>query len=278
MDDRMADGRNDLLGDYDTLYKIMTRRLSARRLKPDPIPDDYIDKILEAGRWAMSGANSQPWEYIVVKDPARKQALYDAYQQTNLDFCFWMEQMREYQLRHPAFQVQGDPKEALARMKDQSALGRGQGWAIAPAVIAVLGDGRRQWGTVQGAMTFGRHASHLTDGLANTCTHMHLAIASLGLGAQWVTIHIQEPFKRILKVPDLLDLYLIISIGYPDVGRSKPGVRRELKEIVHYEEYNPELYMKNEEILDYLAKLRGKVMFRYQIDTYQEDKDKKEQK
>ena len=47
---------------------------------------------------------------------------------------------------------------------------------------------------------------------------------------------------------------------------------------MHYEEYNPELYMKNEEILDYLAKLRGKVMFRYQIDTYQEDKDKKEQK
>ena len=59
MDDRMADGRNDLLGDYETLYKVMTRRLSARRLKPDPIPDDYINKILEAGRWAMSGANSQ---------------------------------------------------------------------------------------------------------------------------------------------------------------------------------------------------------------------------
>ena len=56
MDDRMADGRNDLLGDYETLYKVMTRRLSARRLKPDPIPDDYIDKILEAGRWAMQEA------------------------------------------------------------------------------------------------------------------------------------------------------------------------------------------------------------------------------
>ena len=54
---------------YDLLYDIIRRRSSVRKLKPDPIPDGYIDKILEAGRWAMSGANSQPWEYIVVKDP-----------------------------------------------------------------------------------------------------------------------------------------------------------------------------------------------------------------
>jgi len=47
---------------YDLLYDIIRRRSSVRKLKPDPIPDGYIDKILEAGRWAMSGANSQPWD------------------------------------------------------------------------------------------------------------------------------------------------------------------------------------------------------------------------
>lgn len=266
----MSDQPNDIdpQADYDALYRVMTRRLSARRLKSDPVPDESLEKIMEAGRWAMSGANSQPWEYIVVKDPARKQALFDAYQNTNLEFIFWMEQMREYQLRHPAFQVDGDPNEALAGLQDNTKTGRGSGWATAPALIVVLGDGRRQWGTVTGAHTFGRHASHLTDGLANTCTHMHLAIASLGLAAQWVTIHIQEPFKRILKVPDLLDLYLIISVGYPDVGKRSTGVRRELPEFVHHEEYNPDLYMQNSEIPDYIARLRGHTMFRYQFDEH----------
>lgn len=253
------------LADYEALYRIMTRRLSARRLKPDPLPEGTVEKILEAGRWAMSGANSQPWEYVVVTDPERKKALFDAYQDTNLEFIFWMEQMREYALRHPAFQVEGDPMEAWHAVYHNTKSARGRSWAIAPALIVVLGDGRRQWGTVKGAHTFGRHASHLTDGLANTCTHMHLAIAALGLGAQWVTIHIQEPFKRILKVPDLLDLYLIISVGYPEVDRSKPGVRRELSEFVHYEEYNPELYLQNWEVAEYIAKLRGKTMFRYQL-------------
>ena len=43
---------------YDLLYDIIRRRASVRKLKPDPIPDEYVQKILEAGRWAMSGANS----------------------------------------------------------------------------------------------------------------------------------------------------------------------------------------------------------------------------
>ena len=61
--------------DYELLYDIIRRRSSIRKLKPDPIPDQYITKILEAGRWAMSGANSQPWEYIVVKDAKVKKDL-----------------------------------------------------------------------------------------------------------------------------------------------------------------------------------------------------------
>ena len=74
--------------DYDVLYRIMTTRMSVRRIKPDPIPDEYIEKILEAGRWAMSGANGQPWEYLVLKDPNKKKELYDAFQDTNQEFCF----------------------------------------------------------------------------------------------------------------------------------------------------------------------------------------------
>src|ERR1700741_1940325 len=103
--------RSEANAGYDILYDIIRHRSSIRKLKPDPIPDEYIDKVLEAGRWAMSGANSQPWEFIVVRDPQVKQALVDAYVDVNNDFIFWMEQMRLAELRHPAFQVQGDPAE-----------------------------------------------------------------------------------------------------------------------------------------------------------------------
>jgi 5,6-dimethylbenzimidazole synthase len=240
--------------DYQLLLDIISRRASIRRLKPDPIPDEYVELVIEAGHWAMSGANSQPWEYIVVKDPATKQALFRAFSEINADFIYWMEQQRVPELRHPAYQMTAEDAVQRARL--------GRGWADAPALIVVLGDGRRQWGTVQGAMTFGREQSHLTDGLANTCTLMHLAAASLGLGTQWVTIHIQEPFKRILGVPDLLMLYLIIPLGYPAVEPIR-GVRRPVSEIVHHDHYDMSKYMTNERILEYLYELRGKTIDKY---------------
>ena len=46
--------------DYDLLLNLVKTRASVRKLKNDPIPDEYIEQILEVGRWAMSGANSQP--------------------------------------------------------------------------------------------------------------------------------------------------------------------------------------------------------------------------
>src|SRR6266513_2443956 len=222
--------------DYEVLYRIMTTRMSVRRIRPDPIPDEYIEKILEAGRWAMSGANGQPWEYLVIKDPKKKKDLYDAFQDTNQEFCFWMEQMRPFELRHPAFQVKGDDlKDEWQKIRNSTGGQQRRPWHEAPVVIVVLGDGRRQWATVNAAFTFGRHASHFTDGLANTCTHMQLAIASLGLGSHWGTVHVQEPLKR------------------------------DLKELVHRESYDMSKFMSNEDIIDYLYKLRGKTMYRYHL-------------
>jgi nitroreductase len=234
---------------YDMLLNLVKTRMSVRKFRPDPIPEDTINKILEVARWAMSGANSQPWEFIVVTDPEIKRQLRDAYSEYNTDFIFWMEQQREYDLRHPSYQVKNDLHESLLLNKAKA------NWHQAPAVIVVLGDGRRQWGTVMGAHTFGRDQSHLTDGLANACFLIHLAVASLGLTSEWLSIHIEEPHKRILGVPDLLKLYLIIPIGYPDVA-AREGVRRPLEDIVHRERYDMSKYMSNEDIVKYLYSLR----------------------
>jgi 5,6-dimethylbenzimidazole synthase len=246
--------------EYDLLLNLLQYRSSVRRLKPDPLPDGYVEKVVEAGRWAMSGANSQPWEFIIVRDPKIKKELAEAYREINADYNFWMEQQRIPELRHPSFQLaEGEnPYEKAENMKKRYR------WEEVPALIAVIGDGRRQWGTVMGGHTFGRDQSHLTDGLANACMLMHLAAASLGLGTQWVTIHIQDPFKRILEVPDIYTFYLIIPIGYPAI-EPKRGVRRELSEMLHYEKYDQSKYMSNAEVINYLAKLRGNTLEKYKI-------------
>ena len=52
----------------DDFLELVRKRRSIRKFKPDPVPDELVEKILEAGRWAMSGSNAQPWEFIVVED------------------------------------------------------------------------------------------------------------------------------------------------------------------------------------------------------------------
>lgn len=52
------------------MLDIIKARRSVRKFKPDHIPDDLIEKILEAGRWAPSGRNNQAWRFAVVTDKA----------------------------------------------------------------------------------------------------------------------------------------------------------------------------------------------------------------
>jgi nitroreductase len=45
--------------EIDTLIEIAKKRRSIRKFKQDPVPDEYIEQIIEAARWASSGANTQ---------------------------------------------------------------------------------------------------------------------------------------------------------------------------------------------------------------------------
>jgi nitroreductase len=251
---------------FEHFMQVVASRRSCRNLKPDPLPEGALEKILAAGRWAMSGANGQPWEFIVVTKPELKKRLWEAYRDMNRDFIFWTEQMRAREFRHPAFQRPGTIEEQLAYYDDM------KGFAHAPALIAVLGDGRKQWATVMGAHAFGRGSTHLTDGLACACQIMHLAAAALGLGTQWVTVHVEEEFKRILGIPDLVKLYSIIPVGYP-AAEQKGGVRRPLDEMVHYETYDLDKYRSTRQTMEDLAKLRGEAAESYRRSLQEPKRD-----
>src|SRR5437773_2075682 len=54
------------------IFEAMSTMRAMRRLKPDPVPDELINKILQAGQWAPSGGNTQRWRFLVVKDPEIK--------------------------------------------------------------------------------------------------------------------------------------------------------------------------------------------------------------
>jgi nitroreductase len=57
------------------VFDVMHTMRAMRRLKPDPVPDELIFKILAAGQAAASGGNSQQWKFLVLKDAAKKKAV-----------------------------------------------------------------------------------------------------------------------------------------------------------------------------------------------------------
>ena len=60
------------------VYEAIRTRTSVRAYKPDPVPQEVIERLLEAMRLAPSGKNSQPWRFIVVTDPDTRTRLVDA--------------------------------------------------------------------------------------------------------------------------------------------------------------------------------------------------------
>ncbi|MDP2744637.1 MAG: nitroreductase family protein, partial [Dehalococcoidia bacterium] len=85
---------------YDNFYELAKTRRSVHRFKPDPVPDEYVEKILEVARWAPSGANSQPWEYLVIRDKGLQQKIIEIHKQSQT-VSKRMELAREEDLRHP---------------------------------------------------------------------------------------------------------------------------------------------------------------------------------
>ena len=61
------------------LFEIMRTTRSMRRLKPDPVPDALLTRVLEAGTFAANGGNMQSWRFLVIRDPAIKQAVAQWY-------------------------------------------------------------------------------------------------------------------------------------------------------------------------------------------------------
>ncbi|MCL2149651.1 MAG: nitroreductase family protein [Dehalococcoidia bacterium] len=240
----------------DAFIELASSRRSVRRFAPDPVPPKVVDQILEAGRWAMSGANAQPWEFVVVDDAAIKERIVESRLDARKE-TFVIEQTRLAELRHPnSYNLEVSPN-----FKD------------APVFIVVLGDRRTYQATVLAAHYLwgegGTDSTYLKN-VGNATTMLHLAAAALGLGTQWVSISRiwGETIKQILGIPDILDVHTLVAVGHP-ASPPKAGRRRPLEQMVHHNHYELDKYRSSEDIQRFLYDLRESTKPAY--DRYSKD-------
>ena len=226
----------------DFLQLVQTRR-SVRRFKPDAIPPELIEKILEAGRWAMSGANAQPWEFIVVQDATTRARIADSWLVPNQE-AYFIEQMRVPEIRHHHLRT------PLTTPQFQDA----------PVIIVLVGDRRTYQATVLGAnflVTEGSADAIYLKNMANATQMLHLAAAAAGLSSEWISVNRPwgQALKRILDVPEILEVHTLAVIGYP-AYQPKASYRRPLPDMVHHDKYDRSKYRSGEDIFKYLVALR----------------------
>ena len=61
--------------DSQQVMELIKGRRSVRKYADRPVPDELVEQILEAGRWAPSGLNNQPWRFVVVREPGLRSRL-----------------------------------------------------------------------------------------------------------------------------------------------------------------------------------------------------------
>lgn len=173
------------------------QRRSVRRFRPDPVPADLLEAVLEAGTKAPSGGNVQPWEFIVITDEALKQRIVA---ETYTGF----------------YSGPGNP----------------QSWiATAPVLLAVLcnykrtlaryGDDAYKWAPLD---------------VAAATQNMLLTAVQFGLGACWIGGFREEQVTEILRLPPLVRPLGLVPLGWP-AEDPLPKPRLPLRLLTHRNTY-----------------------------------------
>jgi len=224
--------------DIDALTQLAADRRSIRGYdKTKDVSDEMIRKILECARWAPSGGNGQPWEFIVIRDANTRHQIADI-------FLKQQEHKKEMEMA-----VRGDAKMT------------GDGFRHAPVHIMILGDPRVKE-TYPVRTMLDKAESHFYTGLASATLLIHLAATSLGLATQYVSdassVYMETMLKVLLGVPEPLRIYHLIPLGY--ASRPIPArPRREVDEMTHYEHYDMAKYRDDKEFQKFVmtASRRG---------------------
>ena len=203
------------------LYDAMRTLRAVRRLRPDPIPDDVLYRVLEAATWAPTGGNRQAWRVIVVKDPARKQRLGELYKKITIPYTqSYMEQLAN---RPEEERVRA---ERMLRASHYLAEHLGESpvllvFCFNPEGLAVTDAKLDRVSVVGGGSIY------------PAVENLLLACRAEGLGCVLTTLLcMEEPeVRELLGIPQPWGTAAVVPIGYPVLRGHGPISRRSVEEL-----------------------------------------------
>jgi 5,6-dimethylbenzimidazole synthase len=220
------------VNEYDYLLRLVKKRRSVRQFKSDPVPDEYITRMIEVARWAPSAFHTQPWEFVVIGKPDIKNRIVAALEQYG-----------------PPIK---DPlKESLPR----------KSFKDAPVFILLLCDWRARVGLPGRAPENKEQVGNLyCSSLASAFLYLHLAATALGLASQWYTAtsrpEAERAIRQIVGIPEALTIYDMMVVGYA-ADTPGPKLVRDVDEMVHFDNCGEQDFRTDEEVTDYARKTKA---------------------
>ncbi|WP_405048636.1 5,6-dimethylbenzimidazole synthase [Rhizobium rhizogenes] len=170
---------------------IETRRDVRDQFKSDPLPDDLVQRLLEAAHAAPSVGFMQPWNFILIRQPETRERVWQAFHQANEEACAMFA---------------GDRRAQYQQLKLE-------GIRKAPLSICITCDTKRG-----GPVVLGRTHNPATDVYSTVCAvqNLWLAARAEGVGVGWVSIFHEEAIKAILGIPEHVKIVAWLCVGYVD--------------------------------------------------------------
>ncbi|MFT4571011.1 MAG: nitroreductase [Hyphomicrobiaceae bacterium] len=198
--------------DVPLLEGIRTTR-AIRRLRPDRVPPALIRKVVEAGTFAPSGGNRQPWSFIAVTDPATKSAIALPYRKIFSSYIA------------PALEAAKAPDYPEHKRRNlEGSVYLAEHMAEVPVLLFVAGWTRR--------------GAEQTQALFPAIQNVLLACRAVGLGACLTTLHtaFREEVDSILGLPPSRPSAAMIPIGWPLIPYKRP-VRGNVDDCLYWERF-----------------------------------------
>jgi nitroreductase len=194
-------------------FEVVSTLRAMRRLHPDPVPEEDIWRILQTAILAPSGGNSQPWNFVVIRDQAIKDRIggwyLDAWQKT-------------YGPARDAMRTDANMAKTF-----NSADHLANHIAEAPVLILVARrkDGVRM-GTIAGASIY------------PAVQNLMLAARALGYGTTLTTLHIlhEGELKELLGIPEEHETAALIPLGRPK-GKFGTPPRLPAEKVVYWDHW-----------------------------------------
>ncbi|MCW2542750.1 MAG: cob(II)yrinic acid a,c-diamide reductase [Frankiales bacterium] len=184
-----------------SVYDVIGARRDVRRFRPDPVDPVLLERVLTAGHQAPSVGHSQPWRFVVVRDPAlREQAAL----------------MADRERLAQAGQLEAAAARQLLDLQLE-------GIREAPLGVVVCCDRRTPAAGVLGRATFPD-----ADLWSCACAiqNLWLAARAEGLGMGWVTLFQPAGLASLLELPDGVVTLGWLCLGWPDERPPAPGLER----------------------------------------------------